>query len=183
MTAREKFNARLKELGLYEEWKASGDKAGKFLEDGTIVIMVHYDWDPEATYDELHFPSYDEMWKNEAFKKECASSFFEHDDDEFVAGLARWLEYGPGCHYECPLYAVDAYFPGSGLETDCVKFEDDPEIELYGREWQEVVGPFKPQDGKDWLVATLDGGALWMNNEEGNVILAKPDGHFLISAI
>ena len=64
-----------------------------------------------------------------------------------------------------------------------MKFEDDPEIELYGREWQEVVGPFKPQDGKDWLVATLDGGALWMNNEEGNVILAKPDGNFLISAI
>lgn len=127
MTAREKFIARLKELGLYDDWR-TGDKAGKIMDDGSIVVLVHYEWDPSDSYDEFHFPPFDEMWNNEDFRKECADSYLEHTDDKFVADLARWLEYGPGCHYDCPLWPVDAYFPGSGLETEVITFRDDPEV-------------------------------------------------------
>lgn len=127
MTAREKFLARLKELGLYDEWAATGDMAAKFMDDMSIVIMVHYEWEKEDPYHELHFPPFNELRDNEQFVKECRENFFEHNDDKFVADLARWLEYGPGCRYECPLYPRDAYFPASGLETEIIEFKDDDE--------------------------------------------------------
>lgn len=127
MTAREKFIARLKELGLYEEWDASGDMAAKFMDDKSIVIMVHYEWESDDPYHELHFPRFDELRDNEQFVKECRSNFFEHNDDKFVADLARWLEYGPCCRYECPLFPADAYFPANGLETEVIEFKDDDE--------------------------------------------------------
>lgn len=126
MTAREKFEARLKELGLYDEWKTCGDKVGKVMEDGSIVILIHYEGTEGDPYNEIHYPSFEELWENESFKKECMSDFFEHDDDKFVASLARWLEYGPGCGYECPLFPVDVYFPANGLETESIEFKDDP---------------------------------------------------------
>lgn len=125
MTAREKFIARLKELGLYDEWNATGGMAAKFMDDKSIVIMVHYEWEPDDPYHELHYPPLDELRGNEQFVNECRSNFFEHNDDKFVADLARWLEYGPGCRYECPLYPRDAYLPASGLETEVIEFKDD----------------------------------------------------------
>lgn len=181
MTAREKFIARLKELGLYDEWR-TGDKAGKIMDDGSIVVLVHYEWDPSDSYDEFHFPPFDEMWKNESFRKECASSYLEHTDDKFVADLARWLEYGPGCHYDCPLWPVDAYPQGGGLETEVITFKDDPEVVMYGRKWAECES-FTPVDGKDWIVAVLGEGTIWMNNEDGKIVLVKPDGKYLVSEI
>lgn len=126
MTAREKFEARLKELGLYDEWMSCSDKVGKVMEDGSIVILIHYDWEKDDPYNEIHYPSFDKLWENENFRKECMSDFFEHDDDKFVAGLARWLQYGPGCGYECPLFPVDVHLAASGLETEVIEFKDDP---------------------------------------------------------
>ena len=127
MTAQEKFEARLKELGLEEAYKASRDKVGKVLEDGTIVILVHYPWEPGDPYTEHHFPSFDDLRKSEQFVKECMDNFFENDDDKFVADLARWLQYGSACHYPCPLFPEDVYFAANGLELSWFDYQDDPE--------------------------------------------------------
>ena len=127
MTAQEKFDARLKELGLDLEYESTGDKVGKVLDDGTIVILVHYAWEPEDPYTECRFPSFDELRKNEKFVKECQDNFFENNDDKFVADLARWLQYGSECHYPCPLYAEDVYFAANGLELSWFDYKDDPE--------------------------------------------------------
>ena len=128
MTAREKFIKRLEEEGLYEEWLATGDRAAKFKDDGTILVFVHYEWEPTDTYDEIHFPSFEDMRKHESFRKECESCFYDSDDDKFVAELARWLAMGEINGIKCPLYPADAYFPGSGLELeDTVQFKDDNE--------------------------------------------------------
>ena len=180
MTAREKFIARLKELGLYGVWPTE-DHVGKVMEDGSIVVLIHVETDPHDTYTEIHYPPFEEVWKNEVSKRRLKQEFYYSDDDHFVAELAYWLDiHNNGA--KCPLSPVDLYWAGID-EVSAFDYEDDPEIELYGRKWQEVAGPFKPQDGVDWLVATLDGGALWMNNYDGNVVLVKPDGNFLISNI
>ena len=127
MTAQEKFEARLKELGLEEAYKASRDKVGKVLEDGTIVILVHYPWEPGDPYTEHHFPSFDDLRESEQFVKECMDSFFEDGDDKFVADLARWLQYGSECRYPCPLFPEDVYFAANGLELSWFDYQDDPE--------------------------------------------------------
>lgn len=128
MKARDKFIKRLKEEGLYEEWLATGDRAAKFKDDGTILIFVHYEWEPTDTYDEIHLPSFEDMRRKESFRKECENVFYDDGDDKFVAELARWLAHGEINGIKCPLVPVDAYFPGSGLELDdTVQFEDDVE--------------------------------------------------------
>ena len=127
MTAQEKFEARLKELGLDVAYELSRDKVGKVLPDGTIIIFVHYSWEPGDPYTECRFPSFAELRKNEQFVKECMDNFFENNDDKFVADLARWLQYGSECHYPCPLYAEDVYFAAAGLELSWINYEDDPE--------------------------------------------------------
>ena len=128
MTAQEKFEARLKELGLDVKYELTGDKVGKVgkvLDDGTIVILVHYAWEPHDPYTELHYPPFDELWENEKFKKECMENFFEYPDDKFVAELARWLQYGSACRYPCPLFPVDVYFAADGLEKSWFDYQDD----------------------------------------------------------
>lgn len=127
MTAQEKFEARLEELGLTVAYETTGDKVGKVMDDGTIVILVHYPWEPGDPYTERRFPSFDELRKDEQFVKECMDNFFENDDDKFVADLARWLQYGSECRYPCPLYAEDVYFAANGLELSVFNYEDDPE--------------------------------------------------------
>lgn len=131
MTARDKFIKRLKEEGLYEEWLATGDRAAKFKDDGTILIFVHYEWEPTDTYDEIHLPTFEAMRCHASFQKECADCFFDSDDDKFVAELARWLAMGEINGIKCPLFPADAYFPGSGLELDdTVQFEDDKDDDV-----------------------------------------------------
>lgn len=127
MTAREKFEARLKELGLYDDYMKVDDMVGKVMEDGSIVILSHYGHDPQDPYYETHYPSFDELWENEDFRENCADDFFYSDDDKFVAQLARWLQYGPGINKQkCPLFPVDVYFIADDLKTGSIKFEDDP---------------------------------------------------------
>lgn len=129
MTAQEKFEARLKELGLELEYESTRDRVGKVLDDGSIVVLVHYAWEPHDPYTELHYPPYDNLWKNDKFKKECMENFFEHSDDKFVADLARWLQYGSACRYPCPLFPVDVYFAADGLEKSWFDYQDDATAE------------------------------------------------------
>lgn len=124
MTAREKFIKRLEEEGLYEKWKACGDFAGKVCEDGTPVLFVHYEWDADDGYNEIHYPSLAELRDIESFREYCEDTFYENDDDKFVADLARWLHYQDD---KCPLYTEDLYFSGEPYKTKCITFEDDPD--------------------------------------------------------
>ena len=126
MDRQEKFIARLKEEGLYERWCSTGDRAAKFNEDGSIVLFIHFKWDPEDGYHEIHYPPFKELRKHESFRKECISVFYDNDD-EFVGKLARWLE---DFTDECPLLPENAYFPGNGLETKVIEFKDDLDIPI-----------------------------------------------------
>lgn len=122
MTAKEKFEARLKELGLMEEWTKQG-KCGRVAverEDG-IILMVHENNKDKFT--EEHFPTFSALRKNPKFVEECKEEWYaDWDDDRFVRNLACWLD---GYSDECPLFPVDVYFPGNEMMTEWKDFEDD----------------------------------------------------------
>ena len=122
MTAKQKFEARLKELGLYEEWVKQGEcgKVAVEREDG-IILMVHEN--DEDKFTEEHFPTFSELRKNPKFVEECKKEWYaDWDDDKFVRNLACWLD---GYSDECPLFPVDVYFPGNEMMTEWKDFEDD----------------------------------------------------------
>lgn len=122
MTAKQKFEARLKELGLYEEWTEQGEcgKVAVEREDG-IILLVHEN--NEDKFTEEHFPTFSELRKNPKFVKECKEEWYANCyDDKFVCNLACWLD---GYSDECPLSPVDVYFPGNEMMTEWKDFEDD----------------------------------------------------------
>ena len=92
MTAKEKFEARLKELELMEEWKKQGEcgKVAVEREDG-IILLVHEN--DEDKFTEEHFPTFNELRKNPKFVEECKEEWYtDWDDDRFVRNLACWLD-------------------------------------------------------------------------------------------
>lgn len=179
MTAREKFEARLKELGLESEYAKDGH-VGKVMDDGSIVVLVHIENEPGDGYTEFRYRPYEELWKDPQFREKIKNEFYESDDDHFVAELAYWLDIHKN-GAKCPLFPVDLYW--AGIECEYFDYEDDSPINLYGREWKEFIGPFEPDEDRDWMVAKLSEGDMWMNNESGVVILVKPDGNYLVSNI
>lgn len=121
MTAREKFEARLKECGLLDEWESSGDtRIAKFDKDKNIILFVHESDDDK--YSEIHYPPYSELRADAEFRKDCWDEFCDHDDANFVSDLALWLTKKTDKY---PLFPVDVYFPGFGLRTYYHDFEDD----------------------------------------------------------
>lgn len=123
MTAQEKFEARLKELGIYNQY-GQDDHVGTFLPDGSIVVLVHIQSDPTDGYSEFHYPPFEEMWKNPRWREACKHNFYDSDDDHFVAELAYWLDIHKN-GAKCPLFPVDAYWAGD-MEGEWFDFEDDP---------------------------------------------------------
>ena len=123
MTAKEKFEKRLVELGLMDEWKqqCGYGKVGKELEDGRIVILVH-EFDGDG-YSEETFPPYNILREDEKFQRECWKEFSVHDNGEFVKDLACWLR---KCTDKCPLYPVEIFFVADHLSEGSVDFTDDP---------------------------------------------------------
>lgn len=122
MTAKQKFEARLQELGLMEEWKKQGEcgKVAVEREDG-IILLVHEN--DEDKFTEEHFPTFSELRKNPKFVEECKEEWYAYwDDDKFVRNLACWLD---GYSDECPLFPVDVYFPGNEMMTEGNDFGDD----------------------------------------------------------
>lgn len=122
MTAKQKFEARLKELGLMDEWTKQGEcgKVAVEREDG-IILMVHENNKDKFT--EEHFPTFSALRKNPKFVEECKEEWYaDWDDDKFVRNLACWLD---GYSDECPLFPVDVYFPGNEMMTEWKDFEDD----------------------------------------------------------
>lgn len=136
MTAKEKFEARLKGLGLYEEWVKQGEcgKVAVEREDG-IILLVHEN--DEDKFTEEHFPTFSELRKNPKFVKECKEEWYaNYDDDKFVRNLACWLD---GYSDECPLFPVDVYFPGNEMMTEWKDFDDDDEDEDDEEEYQQQI--------------------------------------------
>ena len=135
MTAKQKFEARLQELGLMEEWKKQGEfgKVAVEREDG-IILLVHEN--DEDRFTEEHFPTFSELRKNPKFVEKCKEEWYtDWDDDRFVRNLACWLD---GYSDECPLFPVDVYFPGNQMMTEWKDFEDD-EDEDEEEEYQRQV--------------------------------------------
>lgn len=135
MTAKEKFEAQLNYCGLMDEWNSIGrcGRVAKFMEDyGEIVLFVHEH--EKDKYTEIHYPSFDELRKNDKFVRRIADEHLdeplrvlvetpEPDEWAFKLNLAKWLRYG---ECECPLFAVDVYFAADGMETSYKDFSDDP---------------------------------------------------------
>ena len=119
MKAFQKFEKRLKELGLYDEW-CSADSAGKvgtFTEDAVIVLVHEGDGD---AYTEFTFPPIRKMAENEEFRRRALKEYVDAGDEGFIRQLVHWY-FNPKAG--CPLFPVDVYFI---WEYDtCVDFEDD----------------------------------------------------------
>ena len=137
MTAKEKFEARLNFLGLADEWSSIGcfGRVATIAPNKEIVLLVHEN--EKDKYTEIHYPSFDELRKNDKFVRRLADEHLdeplrvvvdtpEEDEWAFKLNLAKWLRYGEG---ECPLNPVDVYFAADGMEKSCKDFEDDPESE------------------------------------------------------
>lgn len=129
MTAREKFEARLKELGLEVEY-ATDDHVGTVLPDGTVVVMVHIEGEKDDPYTEIHYPPYEELWKDENFRNACKEEYYTNCDGdyEFIAKLAQWLDLHKDWT-KCPLWPVDLYWLPSRFETSWQNFQDDDTAE------------------------------------------------------
>lgn len=121
MNAREKFEARLRELGLPYRWQQQGTfgKLGAENESG-IFILVHESFDQ---YTEFVYPPMKELEKNEDFRQMALDKFWSNGDLEFVGKLYRWYK-DPS--YDCPLHPMDVYF--CYKSNSYSNFEDDEEI-------------------------------------------------------
>lgn len=127
MTAQEKFEARLKELGLESEYAKDGH-VGKVMDDGSIVVLVHIENEPGDGYTEFRYKPYEELWKDPQFREKIKNEFYESDDDHFVAELAYWLDIHKNGS-KCPLFPVDLYWltskDGKTFESFWTNYQDD----------------------------------------------------------
>lgn len=126
MTAQEKFEARLRELGL---WKNYGmdDHVGTVLPDGRIIVLVHIQTDPRDPYTEIEYPPFEELWKDEEFHKKCKEHWYKESEDwEFIGKLAYWLDIHDK-FAECPLFPLDLYWMGA--KSKWFNYEDDDTAE------------------------------------------------------
>lgn len=135
MTAQDKFEARLKELGLMEEWKKQGSCGRVAIETEDEIILLVNEGPDDDRYTEEHFPTFEELRTNPEFVKECKNEWYTEMDADFVQKLAIWLEFGKKAG-DCPLFPVDVYFPGNSMMTSWKDFEDDIEIDIEEEEEQ-----------------------------------------------
>lgn len=136
MTANYKFEARLRELGLWERWCANGmcGRIGAFTEEYTI-ILVHENYDDD--YTEFKYPPFKQMAESEEFRDKALAEFVDAGDEKFIRELVRWW-IDP--NNTCPLFPEDAYFIWN--EYTWENFEDDEE-EVKG-----AMGSWNFGDGK-----------------------------------
>ena len=121
MTASEKFDARLKELGIYDNWCQQGcvGRVGAKTDKG-ISILVHEDNDDR--YTEFTYPPISEMQKHDSFRIKALNEFYVNFDfdEDFARKMIRWVA---NPNNECPLFPVDVYFLWN--EYQWSDFEDD----------------------------------------------------------
>lgn len=121
MTGYDKFEKRLKELRLFDEWSSRGGlgRVGAETSEG-IVILVHESSDDK--YSEFAFPPMSVMQEDDAFRLRALEEFHDHDDDDFIRLLCAWVARPSR---PCPLFPEDVYFCWDGAEVK--NFEDDPD--------------------------------------------------------
>lgn len=146
MTAREKFIARLKELGLYDEWLGC-DHVGTVIGDGSVIVLIHVDSDDSDGYTEIHYPSFEKIRKDSVAKDRIKKEFYGYcDDDTFIAALAYWLDID-GEKFKCPLFPVDLYWAGVDCEFS-FDFKDDPD-DAFSLSIVEMVRYIAEKTGKE----------------------------------
>ena len=134
MKREQKFEARLVETGLLDEWNKIGrfGRVAKADENGDIILFIHEN--ESDNYSEIHYPPFEVLRQNYKFVKGCILEWRNYDG-AFEKQLDDWLAYGMCSSTPCPLYPVDVYFPANGLETYYQDFEDD---ESKGRIWDAI---------------------------------------------
>lgn len=122
MTAKEKFEARVDELGL--DWNSINNGGFDGVEtDKEIIVLVHYDHN-DRFYSEYHYSRFDSMTRGQidTLTAHFASEYNWEDggtNREFVTKLALWCA-GAG---SCPLFPCDVYTNIDPIEE--IEFKDD----------------------------------------------------------
>ena len=152
MKASEKFEARLKELNLWDEWNSVGScgRVGKFGEEGEVNLLVHEGRGDK--YSEIWYAPFDELRdKDEKFVSRCWDLVRETEDGEFARDLALWLM--KKTNKDCPLHPSDAYFLATTSEHYHDFEDDDDEEERKEREYQTFIE--QTQDLCVWMEYSL----------------------------
>lgn len=121
MTAEQKFDARIKELGIWDRWCSIGQLGRIGAEtENNIIVLVH-ESDDDA-YSEFTFPTIKTMQVDEEFRDRALAEFVDAGDEKFIRELVWWWIDPTN---KCPLYPEDVYFIWA--EHTCKDFEDDAE--------------------------------------------------------
>lgn len=152
MTAKEKFEQRLNQFDLADEWSAIGciGKVATLDHNGNILLFIH-----EGSgdgYTEIHYPSYNSLRAYPEFVKACSKTFVTLDDDAtFATKVGRWLL---GVTDECPLDPVDIYaVVGEDYNEIYHEFEDDADEDKEEEEYQANIQKYSEFCG--WALSTL----------------------------
>lgn len=181
LSAEEKFDARLKELGIYDDWCQQGcvGRVGVETSEG-VKIFVHEDEDDRFT--EFTYPPMREMEKSDQFRIKALEEFYPamSDDKEFMSKLVRWVANPANKN---PLFPVDVYFLWSDYTWQDFVDDKPAEVVKHGRKW-EVLKSYEPNASKDWWVSDFENvGTLYMNNLDGYMVLYEINGTILKSDI
>lgn len=123
-TARDKFESRMAELGLWHEWCEQG-KCGRIAtETNDGIVILCNEGDDDDFYTEALYPPLSEMENDLDFRLKALSEFCDHDDAQFVYRLCKWVV---DKRNKCPLFPVDVYFLWDTARV--TTFEDDKEEE------------------------------------------------------
>ena len=124
MTAEQKFESRLKELGLWERWCINQQcgRIGALTESNTIVFVHEYDDDD---FTEFKFPPLSELSKDEEFRRKALAEFVEAGDEKFIRDLVWWFL---DAKNECPLFPEDVYCITGGCTWENFKDDEDCEV-------------------------------------------------------
>lgn len=88
-----------------------------------------------------------------------------------------WIGYNVKFHQN---YIVHESY--SGIYTYEI-VEKREKVYLHDREW-DIIDSFTPKEGSDWKVCFIDGaGTMWMNNEDGYIVLIEESSRILKSYI
>lgn len=151
MTAREKFEARLEQLGLLDEWNSVGScgRVAKFDDEFNINLLIHEGKGDQ--YTEIWYLPFDELReKDKDFVERCWDLVRETEDGEFARDLSLWLM--KKTNKDCPLHPTDAYFLAEENEYYHT-FEDDADDEKEEEEYQAKVKKYSEFCG--WALSTL----------------------------
>lgn len=137
-------------------WKAKSDD-GAFEDNGKCFATK------EDAYNDMRNHALEKMkWNTEW------SDFSDMAKED-------WIGYNVKFHQE---YIIHESYSGT-YTYEIVEVQE--RVYKYDRDW-EVIDSFEPKIGRDWEVCFIEGvGTMWMNNEEGYVVLVEESHRILKS--